>query len=341
MRIKQKIFVYTLLGCLLTAGRLPAQEEQGKYQDYFKVHAKADTTQIRIGEPVKIELSAKVMLYALKGANIKVVFPNLPDSLNHLEIVNRTPLDTAGSDAQQKLFKQVVTVTSFDSGRWEMPPMKFEVFSVTDGSYDSVFTEPIYIDVNTVAVDTTKAFKPIKPLRSVTLNMLDYWPYLLGAVLLIALIVLYFVFWHKRKPALRPIVQGPRKSPYEIAMRQLEQLGKEKPWNTDVKLYYTQLTDIIRQYFEQQFHIAALEQTTAELLHNIKPVTVLNQQRDKLQSILTLADLAKFAKLQPSPLEHEECLQKAIALVAWTKPAVAAATEPQPNSTNPSTKHES
>lgn len=328
MRFKKKIFVFALLGSLLTTGPLMAQ-----YQDYFQVKAVPDTTQIRIGEAVKISVTAKVMLYALKGASIKVVFPNLPDSLNHLEIVERSALDTTGTDENQKLWKQTITLTSFDSGRWELPPMKFEVFSVTDGSYDSVFTDPIFIDVNTVAVDTTKAFKPIKPLRTVAWNILDYWPYLLGAILLIALIVLYFVFWRKRKPQPAPEPPKPSKPPYQLAMEQLEHLGKEKLWNTDVKLYYTQLTDILRQYFEQQFHIAALEQTSAELLQNIKPVTVLSQQRDKLQTILMVADLAKFAKMQPSPQEHEDCLQKAIAIVEWTKPSATAANNQADNST--------
>ncbi|WP_234979724.1 hypothetical protein [Chitinophaga niabensis] len=324
--------MYTLLGCLLATTQLFAQEQ---YQDYFKVKAIPDTTQIRIGEPIRLEITAKVMIYALKGANLKVVFPNLPDSLNHIEITDRTQLDTSGSNEQQKLFKQIITLTSFDSGRWEMPPMKFEVFSVTDGSYDSVFTEPFFIDVNTVPVDTTKAFKPIKALRSVGWNILDYWPYLLACLALSAAIVLYFVFWHKkRKPAVVAPPARPAKAPYQLAMEQLELLEKEKPWNSDVKLYYTQLTDILRQYFEQQFHIAALEQTSAELMQNIKPVTVLNQQRDKLQSILTLADLAKFAKLQPSPQEHEDCLRKAIAVVEWTKPSAVAAEQPASNSTN-------
>ncbi|WP_343305050.1 hypothetical protein AAHN97_26265 [Chitinophaga niabensis] len=333
MKVNKNIFVYTLLGCLLATTQLFAQQEQ--YQDYFKVKAIPDTTQIRIGEPIKLEVTAKVMIYALKGANLKVVFPNLPDSLNHIEITDRTPIDTSGSNEQQKLFKQIITITSFDSGRWEMPPMKFEVFSVTDGSYDSVFTEPFFIDVNTVPVDTTKAFKPIKALRSVGWNILDYWPYLLACLALSAAIVLYFVFWHKkRKPAVAAPPAKPAKAPYQLAMEQLQLLEKEKPWNSDVKLYYTQLTDILRQYFEQQFHIAALEQTSAELMQNIKPVTVLNQQRDKLQSILTLADLAKFAKLQPSPQEHEDCLRKAIAVVEWTKPSAVAAEQPAPNSTN-------
>src|SRR5688572_30422591 len=102
MKVNKNIFVYTLLGCLLAASQLFAQEQ---YQDYFKVKAIPDTTQIRIGEPIKVELTARVMIYALKGANLKVVFPNLPDSLNHIEIIERTQLDTTGSNEQQKLFK--------------------------------------------------------------------------------------------------------------------------------------------------------------------------------------------------------------------------------------------
>ncbi|RPD40147.1 hypothetical protein [Chitinophaga barathri] len=331
----KNILVYTLLAGLFITGRAQAQEQPDtQYNDYFKVTARPDTTSIRIGEPVKIGITARVVIRSLKGANIKVVFPNLPDSLNHIEVVERSPLDTTGSTEDEKYWKQTLTVTSFDSGRWELAPMKFEVFSVSDGSYDSVFTDPIFIDVNTVAVDTTKAFKPIKPLRTVAWNILDYWPYLLPLLLVITLVVLYFAYWRKRKPKAAPAPAKPLKSPYETAMEQLQLLEKEKPWNTDVKLYYTQLTDVLRHYFEQQFHIAALEQTTAELLQNIKPVTVLNQQRDKLQHILTLADLAKFAKLQPAPHEHEDCLNKAIEVVEWTKRTAAAQTEQSLTGTN-------
>jgi hypothetical protein len=64
-----------------------------------------------------------------------------------------------------------------------------------------------------------------------------------------------------------------------------------------------------------------MEQTSDELLENIKPVTRLNQQRNNLQYILQTADLAKFAKLQPQPEEHESCMKKAYEIIEWTKPA--------------------
>ncbi|WP_109696378.1 hypothetical protein [Chitinophaga deserti] len=333
MKFIKNIFATVLL-CCLCGGAFAQEQEQEQYQDYFKVTAKADTTRIRIGEPVKVNLTAKVMLYALKGANIKVIFPNIPDSANHIEIVERSQLDTTGTDENQKIWRQAVTFTSFDSGRWELPPMKFEVYSVTDGSYDSVFTDPIFIDVSTVAVDTTKAFKPIKPLRVVKFNWLDYWFYFLGGFLLITLIVLYFTMWRNRKKAPKPIAVVPAKPPFELALEALAKLEKEQPWQTDVKGYYTELTGVLRTYFEQQFNIPALEQTTAELMNDIKPVTILNQQRNEIYSILSLADLAKFAKLQPTPQEHEDTLRKAVAVVEWTRASAMPKTELPVNGTN-------
>ena len=334
MKSIKNIFTTVLLCCIFAGARAQDKEEPVQYEDYFKVTAKADTTRIRIGEPVKVDLTAKVMLYALKGANIKVIFPNIPDSSNHIELVERTQLDTTGSNDNQRIWRQTVTFTSFDSGRWELPPMKFEVYSVTDGSYDSVFTDPIFIDVGTVAVDTTKAFKPIKPLRVVGINWLDYWFLVLGGFLLITAIILYFTMWRNRKKAPKPLPIVPSKSPFERAVEALDKLEKEQPWQTDVKGYYTSLTDVLRNYFEQQFNIPAMEQTTAELMDDIKPVTILNQQRNEIYAILSLADLAKFAKLQPSPQEHEDSLRKARAVVEWTRASALPKTEQPAIGTN-------
>jgi hypothetical protein len=320
IKVIKRIFLIILLGCVLGPGKSFAQH-------YLDIKAQADTNRIRIGEHVKLQLSARVQLEGLKGASFKVFFPSLPDSFSHFEVINRTNLDTITSEGE-KFFHQTVTLSSYDSGRWEIPALKFEVFSITDGSYDSVFTQPVMIDVNTVAVDTTKAFKPIKAVQGVSWNLLDYWLYLvLGA--LTALVIVGLILYFRKKPVKAPVVAGPSEVPYDRAMRELQELKSEKLWEQgDVKQYYTRLTDILRTYFENQFGIAALEQTSAELLQNIKPVTILNQQREKLQTILIIADLAKFAKMQPTPQEHEDCMTKATEIVAWTKPAAAKEVQP-------------
>jgi len=152
--ILQRIFLFVLLGYLCPF-RLLAQ-------DHYQIKALADTDKIRIGEQVKLELSAKVDLNQLKAANLRLTFPNLPDSFNHWEVVDRSKLDTVtNANNNETFFKQTFTLTSFDSGRWDIPALRFDVFSPV-GMVDSAFSQPIGIDVNTVTVDTTKAFKPLK-----------------------------------------------------------------------------------------------------------------------------------------------------------------------------------
>lgn len=196
------------------------------------------------------------------------------------------------------------------------------------GVTDSAFTSSLGIDVGTITVDTTKAFKPIKAVRAVGWNFWDYWLYFAIGITVIIIGIGLFVYFRSKpkKEVVKPVV--PLIAPYDAALQQLQHLRGEKIWQQgEVKQYYTRLTDILRAYFEQQFNIPALEQTSEELLQHIKPVTILNQQRDKLRSLLTVSDLAKFAKLHPSPDEHEAAIQQAIEIVEWTKPAVEKATE--------------
>ena len=318
-QVIKRIFLSCLLGLLYPFSLLA--------QQVVDVTAKADTNSIRIGEQVKLQLTATLTPAQFKDANFKVLFPVLPDSLDHFEVVTRTTLDTVVNQ-DQHILHQTFTLTSFDSGHWEIPPMRFEIFSGANSNADSAVTLPIGIDVNTVAVDTTKAFKPIKAVQSVPWSIWDYWLYIaIGMAIALAGIG---IWWYLRnKPKKEPVIKTPTVSPYEIARQELKALKEEKLWQQgDVKQYYTRLTDILRTYFEHQFSIAALEQTSEELLQNIKPVTILNQQRDKLRSLLAIADLAKFAKLQPTADEHEDCMRKAEEILEWTRPKAGPANNP-------------
>lgn len=304
--IVKRLFLLSLLGAVFFPLASLAQQ--------VEVKASADTDRIRLGEHVQLRLTASV---PQKGVN--VVFPQVPDSFGHFEVVRRSALDTSIVSGTQ-LFGQTIVLTSFDSGRWDIPALKFEVMN--GNVADSAFTGPLSIDVNTVTVDTTKAFKPIKAVRTVGWSFWDYWLYFAIGISVALIGVGLFIYFRSKpkKVAVAPPV--PVTPPYEIALQQLQQLQEEKVWQQgDIKQYYTRLTDILRGYFEQQFNIPALEQTTEELLQHIKPVTILNQQRDKLRTLLSLADLAKFAKLAPTPEEHANAMVQAREIVEWTKPA--------------------
>lgn len=276
--------------------------------------ATLDSTQILIGEQFHLLLEA-----TSKGPS-RWVWAEVPDSFDHLLVVDRGPIDTLHHEGKT-VFRQSITLTSFDSGYWQVPPFQFQTITAdTTAGAGVITTDSLQIMVGTVAVDTTKPFRPIKQIRSVPLNLLAYWPYALGVLILI-LVIVWLVFFRKPKQRVVREPEIPREPPYEEAIKSLQALEMEKLWQQNhVKPYYTKLTDILRRYIERRFGVNAMEQTTDELLAKIKPVTKLNQQRDNLRYILETADLAKFAKLEPQQQAHEASLKKAYELVEWTRP---------------------
>lgn len=276
--------------------------------------ATADSAAIKIGEQFHLNLQVNA------HSGLHLVWAEIPDSFNHFLVVDRGKIDTS-SQQGKNIYRQQITLTSFDSGAWHIPALDFKVI-LGDSAISSptLITDSLLVQVNTVPVDTTKPFKPIKQIRRVPFNILAYWPYLLGG-LVVLLLLIYFVFFRKKKIKIIPEKIVPEEPPYEEAVKSLHQLEEEKLWqHNEVKAYYTRLTDILRRYIERQFNINAMEQTSDEILQNIKPVTKLNQQQNNLKYILQTADLAKFAKLQPAREEHEASMKKAYEVLEWTKP---------------------
>src|SRR5436190_19105360 len=86
----------------------------------FKATARTDNSVIRIGEQFKIILEAQ------SSAGIKFSFPQIPDTITKLEIIDRSKIDTAVQQEKNLYtYKQELTVTCFDSGYYPIPPFTF------------------------------------------------------------------------------------------------------------------------------------------------------------------------------------------------------------------------
>ncbi|GAA4301693.1 hypothetical protein [Compostibacter hankyongensis] len=280
-----------------------------------KVSARIDSSHILIGQQFRLLLEGQAD--ASRGG---FSWATVPDTFNHLMVVDRGKIDTLTNGAQQT-YRQAIVLTGFDSGRWQVPALSFG-WKAAGGSTppDTLHTSPLQVMVNTVPVDTTQPFRPIKDVRRVPVNLIDFW--YIPAILL-ALLIAFFVWrrYRGRKKPLQERPAAPPPPPYETALKALHELEAEKLWQAgEVKTYYIRLTDILRIYMERQFRIPAMELTTDEVLQQIKKVTQLSQRRETLQYILQTADLAKFAKLQPMQEEHERCMKSAYQLLEWTKP---------------------
>jgi len=174
------------------------------------------------------------------------------------------------------------------------------------------FSDSLKVEVFNVKVDTLKQkMYDVKDVAQVETSS-DWWQYALGILLLVG--IGFLVYWSLKKYQNR---EKPEEivytSPIEKATSLLQQLeSKELIQRGEVKSYYSELTNIARNYIEEEIEIPAMESTTSELIFALRKVA--NQKKlklsaatlENLEKVLMQADLVKFAKVKPLDFEIEE-----------------------------------
>jgi len=291
---------------------------QLKAQDNAEAWAKLDSASIMIGDQIGMELGIKLPV------NFVVEWPQYADTVtSHIEVIKKQGIDTIRKDGNLVL-SQLYTITSFDSGYFEIPPAEFRFHPAGDTSVKyTTNTNTLFLNVTTPVVDTTKAFKPIVGPVKEPYTFAEIFPWVLLGLVIIGGIV--FLIWYiRRKKKNKPLfVRKPKPAlpPDVEAIQNLEELRLAKVWQQGkVKEYYTQLTDIMRHYFERRYMFDAPEMTSDEILEQLGEQRVNDEALGKIKDVMQLADLVKFAKAQPTPLENDLSLSHSIDFVKETKP---------------------
>lgn len=170
--------------------------------------------------------------------------------------------------------------------------------------------------------DTT-LFNPIRDIIREKKTLSDYMGYLYGlaGLLLMAGLAYYFVRSKKKSPAMA-VVPEEVVPPHLKALQALRELDSRQLWQQGkIKEYQGTLTDIIRTYLEERYQFAAMEMTTAEILHELGSRDFDMAWGQKLTEILQVADLVKFAKAQPDANIHSRFMDLATEFVVKTSPA--------------------
>ena len=263
-----------------------------------RVETSIDTTKNTIGAEFKLTLKTTV------DTASRVVFPKLKN-IGLLEVINSYPIDTVKKDDRYELIKRY-GLTQFDSGRYTIPSIKILI------NKQSFLTDSISVEVANVQVDTLKQkMYDIKTIVAVESPMGNWWKYLLAIIVLAALGAGGFWFFKKfKKEKVEEIVF---KTPIEKATFLMNTLEQKELWQKgEVKEYYSELTDIARNYIEEAIEIPARESTTSELIAalgvaSIKKKMILSQEIiENLERVLKQADLVKFAKSKPLEFEITE-----------------------------------
>lgn len=217
-------------------------------------------------------------------------------------------------------------ITAFDSGFFFIPAQSFV------SEVESVQSKPLGLIVDTVDVEAEADINPLKDIMDAPFLWSEffYWFGIVLASLAVIAIIVYVLlkFVFKKKVTIIPQKIEPVVPPHVVALEKLEAIKESKSWQSDIKGFYTQVTDVIREYIESQFSINAMELTTDQILDLVKKNKDFEEVRVLLKEMLQLSDLVKFAKYIPLEDDNNRSMLNAFAFVEKTMP------QPEPESEN-------
>lgn len=291
-----KRLILSILLILLSLSFIRGQE--------VSVSASFDTSRIYIGDQIFYTITID------QPSGLKLQLKPLKDTLcRNIEIVSGPRLDTTLSGNNRLRINSKYLITSFDSGFYQVPPAFAEIINESGmRRFYSGYSPLEVIRVKIAPQDTSaKIFDIIKPYKApITLGEILPWALLaiVAAALVWGIIILVRKL-KKSKKGPEPVINTD--PAHVIAFRDLEKLKQEQLWQKgEVKMYYSCLTEILRQYLENRYGVCSLEMTTSETLEAlVRSGFRKDESYSDLKTILNGSDLVKFAKYKPEPSENE------------------------------------
>lgn len=270
------------------------------------VTARADSAQYKVGAWILLHVSAEL------PADVDSLTPAVKDSVGAFEILN-IDASRAANGHQEWVFK----LTMFDTGNVFIPPVAFSYKHRQDTLQRIAYSNPIPLSIAAIPFDPKGDIKDIKPPLDAPWRFEDFLPYLI-ALLLLALIAAgyyYYRRWKKRREeGFVPV--KPSIPPGQAALAALRLLEDKHLWqHGKVKQYYSEVTEIVRRFIEEQYGVLALESTSDEILAQLLKLPEAQALLKEFRSFFTTADLVKFAKYVPAPDEHDHELRWAYEIV--------------------------
>jgi hypothetical protein len=269
-----------------------------------RVQTFTDKKDILIGEQVKYKVKASFPTGAFR-----VNWFDLPDSVAHFEVVDKSKLDSSVENGNT-ILEQTIVFTSFDSGRWNTPALPVNFNLIIDGSKVNLFTDSIAINVSYSPPDSTNQLRDIKPIINVAIT--DYtWYYIIGGIILLLLIIFLLYRYLRKKKRSGPALPVSKLGPYEEAMIEIGKLSKYNLHDGgETKLYHAQLAGIFKRYLGRKQNKNLLTKTTGDLLIRMGETGMTADHVSNLAMALRCTDAVKFAKYIPLAAESMDSLQK-------------------------------
>jgi hypothetical protein len=313
----------TLLLALLAAAPFDAgtQPVQAAPADAPTVAVRTDKTQAHVGDAIAFTITS------VGPRTMPVVLPANLELGPFSELARNLDEKDLGDGKMRREF--ALKVAAYEPGSFEIPSVELTYFG-QGGAVKSVRTEPVPITITSLLANEPepKLKDNADSVPVVERNTLFLYGAgglaAAGVGAIIALLVRRRL--RARKPAAPPV---PPRPAHEVAMEKLDKLGALLAEGGDLRPFYFELSEAIREYLGGRFGFDSLEMTTEELvsiMRRIPPEATRGVLGSEIEGWLSACDLVKFAKVSPSSEQARGALETAIRMVAATRPRV----EPQP-----------
>lgn len=298
------------------------------FAQQIDVKVSTDSSKYLVGDYIHLNIKIKYK------PDLQIYFPSITDSIKHLEFVRKdTILIKKENDFITTDYKFIFI--GFDSSNVVIPSITIPYKFKNDTTIRFARTDSLQILVSTVSVDTSKDIKDIKKPIKIPFDWRNLLMWIV--IIILILVLIYFIYKKfikgKKKVTKEKIVI---KLPHDRALESLDELEKKQLYQKGlIKEYHTEITEIIRKYFEERFGFPALELTTTEAINFLVKIPEANEIVNLTNEFLNNADMVKFAKFVPMNNINEEMMKQARMIVERTIPGekimINSATEEKSN----------
>lgn len=278
----------------------------------ISVLSSVDSSDYLVGDYINYTLEIRA------ERNINITTPLIRDSLKKVEVIRElAPLSKEEENIKTVTFGYIISY--YDSASVTIPPIAVR-YKIPGNDQDKiVLSNPVTFTVHTVQVEQQADIKDVKDPLTIPLD----WEFILliAFIVLLILAASYYLYrrYNKKKveqPIKKKVIRIPA---HTRALTALDKLESEQLWQKGrVKEYHSNITGIIRSYFEERFRLPALELTTSEQMQQLRKVSSAENILETTNEFLNNADLVKFAKFQPLPSVNEEMMKQAKEIVTKT-----------------------
>jgi len=308
------VFLFILFLLLISGCKKDDISNEIKLIKPVIAYSKVDKVKAQIGDIINYTLTIE------SEKDVKLNIPNLQKKFSDFYILEKKENPSKIIDNKNvKIFNFKIQAQKVGSYIIEPIEIQYVLSQNLENKYGKTTntkTSKIFIEIQSVLQKTDKNndIEDIKPLEKILVLNLAF--IIIGSVILVLLILL-FIFRKRFKK-----VKAPKKFlAHEIAFEELEYL-KESQFieNNELKIFYFQLSDILRRYLKNRFDIVALEKISNELIKEIETnYNIEKENKEFLIYFLETTDFYKYTDFISTSELANELFEKAYLFIENTK----------------------